>query len=95
MRAWWTTTFACALLLALGWAIWPPRESTESPRASREAMVSNLMIEDAPVIFLPTLTLNLGSRTYVHGDRILSVENYPTRFAWLDKQEMARQGVRR
>ena len=53
------------------------------------------MIEDAPVIFLPTLTLNLGSRTYVHGDRILSVENYPTRFAWLDKQEMARQGVRR
>ena len=56
---------------------------------------ARLIIEDAPVIFLPTLSLNLATKTYVHGDQILPVENYPTRFAWLDKREMARQGIKR
>ena len=56
---------------------------------------ARLIIEDAPVIFLPTLSLNLATRTYVHGDQILPVENYPTRFAWLDKRVMARQGIKR
>jgi len=53
------------------------------------------VISDAPIIFLPTLSINLASRTYVHDDRILPVENYPARFAWLDSDEMARQGVSR
>ena len=53
------------------------------------------LLEDAPVIFLPTLALNLVTRSYVHGDRILSIDQYPARFSWIDQEEMARQGVRR
>jgi ABC-type transport system substrate-binding protein len=53
------------------------------------------LLEDAPVIFLPTLALNLGTRSYVHGDRILAIDQYPARFAWMDRAEMERQGVTR
>ncbi len=53
------------------------------------------LLKEAPVIYLPTLRLNLGSRTYVHGDRILPVDNYPASFAWIDQEEMKRQGVER
>lgn len=53
------------------------------------------LLEDAPVIFLPTLALNLATRSYVHGDRILAVDQYPARFAWIDRSEMERQGVTR
>ena len=53
------------------------------------------LLVDAPVIFLPVLTLNLATRSYVHGDRILAVDQYPARFAWIDTEERARQGVRR
>jgi ABC-type transport system substrate-binding protein len=53
------------------------------------------LLRDAPVIFLPTLAFNLGSRTYLHGDRILGVDQYPARFSWIDKEEMKRQGVSR
>ncbi len=53
------------------------------------------LLRDAPVVFLPTLTLNLGTRTYVHGDRILGIDQYPARFAWIDGAERERQGVRR
>ena len=51
------------------------------------------LMKDAPVIFLPTLTFNLGTRTYLHDDRILSIDQYPARFAWIDKEEKARQGI--
>jgi ABC-type transport system substrate-binding protein len=51
------------------------------------------LLKDAPVIFLPTLTFNLGTRTYLHDDRILSIDQYPARFAWIDKEEKARQGI--
>lgn len=51
------------------------------------------LLEDAPVVFLPTLSLTLATRTYVHGDRILGIDQYPARFAWIDADEMARQGV--
>lgn len=53
------------------------------------------LLEDAPVIFLPTLTLTLATRSYVHGDRILAIDQYPARFAWIDSGERDRQGVRR
>ena len=53
------------------------------------------LLEDAPIIFLPTLALNLATRSYVHGDRILAIDQYPARFAWIDQAEMERQGVRR
>jgi peptide/nickel transport system substrate-binding protein len=56
---------------------------------------ARLVIQDAPIVFLPTLTVNLATRTYVHGDSILPVENFPARFAWLDREEMARQKVGR
>ncbi len=56
--------------------------------------MAQLLVE-APVIYLPNLALNLGSRTYLHDDRILAVGNYPARFAWIDKQEMKRQGINR
>jgi len=56
---------------------------------------AKLIIADAPILFLPTLVLNLGSRTYLHDDKILPVENYPARFAWIDKEEMKRQGIKR
>jgi ABC-type transport system substrate-binding protein len=70
----------------------------ESDSDKREAIIrdwARVVIEDAPIVFLPTLTLNLATRTYVHGDAILPVENYPARFAWLDGKEMARQNIRR
>ncbi len=53
------------------------------------------LLRDAPVIFLPTLALTLGTRSYVHGDRILSIDQYPARFAWIDQDEMVRQGISR
>ena len=53
------------------------------------------LLEDAPVIYLPTLALNLGTRSYVKGDRILAIGNYPARFAWIDREEKARQGISR
>jgi ABC-type transport system substrate-binding protein len=56
---------------------------------------AELVLYDAPIVFLPSLNLNLGSRTYVHGDRILPTENYPASFAWIDKDEKARQGINR
>jgi ABC-type transport system substrate-binding protein len=70
----------------------------ESNADRRQAIIrdwAKLVIADAPIVFLPTLTVNLASRTYVHGDTILPVENFPTRFAWLDREEMARQKIRR
>lgn len=68
-----------------------------NPEKRREIIKewAEIVIEDAPIIFLPTLNLNLVKRTYVHGDKILSVEHYPARFAWLDHEEMRRQGVNR
>jgi hypothetical protein len=39
------------------------------------------LLEDAPVIYLPTLTFTLGERTYLHGGQILGTDNYPARFA--------------
>ena len=53
------------------------------------------LLRDAPIVFLPVLALNLGSRSYLNGDRILSVDNYPAPFAWFDKDEMKKQGIRR
>jgi len=53
------------------------------------------VVEDAPVIFMPTLSLNLVTRTYLHNDEIRSNEAFPHAFAWLDQEEMARQGVSR
>ncbi|MBI3706140.1 MAG: ABC transporter substrate-binding protein [Proteobacteria bacterium] len=71
---------------------------SETDEAKRKEYVKQWMAEllrDAPVIYLPTLALNLGSRNYLHDDRILSVDNYPAPFAWLDKEEMKKQGIRR
>jgi ABC-type transport system substrate-binding protein len=71
---------------------------SETDEAKRKEYVRLWMVEllrDAPIIFLPTLALNLGSRSYLHDDRILSVDNYPAPFAWLDKEEMKKQGIRR
>ncbi len=53
------------------------------------------LLRDAPVVYLPVLALNLGSRSYLNGDRILSVDNYPAPFAWFDKDEMKKQNIRR
>jgi hypothetical protein len=47
------------------------------------------------VIYLPTLNLGLAGRTYLKGDEILAVDNYPAHFAWFDKAEKERQGVKR
>ena len=65
------------------------------PEARRELvrLWMEELLEDAPVVFLPTLSLTLATRTYVHGDRILGIDQYPARFAWIDPDEMARQGV--
>ena len=70
----------------------------EVDEAKRKGYIKQWMgelLKDAPVVYLPVLALNLGSRTYLHGDRILSVDNYPAPFAWLDKDEMKKQGIRR
>jgi peptide/nickel transport system substrate-binding protein len=71
---------------------------TETDQEKRKEYVKLWMEEllrDAPVIYLPTLTFNLGERTYLHGGRILGTDNYPARFAWIDQEEMTRQGVTR
>ena len=53
------------------------------------------LLEEAPVIYLPTIHLTLGSRSYVHGDRILATDNYPAITAWIDQEEKASQGISR
>jgi peptide/nickel transport system substrate-binding protein len=71
---------------------------TETDQEKRKEYVRLWMEEllrDAPVVYLPTLTFNLGERTYLHGGRILGTDNYPARFAWIDKAEMEAQGVSR
>ena len=71
---------------------------TETNEEERRELVRQWMaqlLEEAPVIYLPTLHLSLGSRSYVHGDRILAVDNYPATEAWLDQEEMERQGISR
>ncbi len=71
---------------------------SEIDDAKRKGYVKQWMgelLRDAPVVYLPVLALNLGSRSYLHGDRILSVDNYPAPFAWLDKDEMKKQNIRR
>jgi ABC-type transport system substrate-binding protein len=71
---------------------------TETDEPRRKEYIRLWMVQllrDAPVIYLPTLYLTLAERTYLHGGRILSVDNYPARFAWIDKEEMKRQGVKR
>jgi len=71
---------------------------TETDQEKRKEYVKLWMEEllrDAPVVYLPTLTFNLGNRTYLHGGRILGTDNYPARFAWIDKEEMERQGISR
>lgn len=70
----------------------------ETDEAKRKDYVKQWMarlLETAPVIYLPTLNLGLAGRTYLKGDRILAVDNYPAHFAWFDKAEMERQGVKR
>jgi ABC-type transport system substrate-binding protein len=56
--------------------------------------MAQLLVE-APVIYLPTIHLTLGSRSYVHNDRILATDNYPATTAWIDAAEKARQGIKR
>lgn len=51
------------------------------------------IMKDAPIIFLPTARITLATRTYVHGDSILPVGNYPASFSWIDKKEKKRQKV--
>ncbi len=71
---------------------------TETDEPKRKEYIKSWMVQllrDAPVIYLPTLYLTLAERSYLHGGRILSVDNYPARFAWIDKEEMKRQGVER
>lgn len=70
----------------------------ETDEAKRKEYVKQWMarlLVQAPVIYLPTLNLGLAGRTYLKGDQILAVDNYPAHFAWFDKAEMQRQGVRR
>ncbi len=70
-------------------------ETDEAKRKEYIKLWMGELLRDAPVIYLPTLALNLGSRSYLHGDRILAVDNFPASFSWLDKDEMKRQGIRR
>lgn len=70
----------------------------ETDEAKRKEYIRQWMAQllvEAPVIYLPTIHLSLGSRTYVHGDRILAVDNYPATTAWIDKAEQERQGIHR
>ena len=53
------------------------------------------LLEEAPVIYLPTIHLTLGSRNYVHGDRILATDNYPATEAWIDQEAKSAQGIDR
>ena len=71
---------------------------TETDEDKRKEYVKLWMVQllrDAPVIYLPTLLFNLGERSYLHGTLIMSIDNYPARFAWIDKAEMERQGIKR
>ena len=71
---------------------------TEPDEAKRKEHIIAWMqqlLRDVPVVYLPTLYLTLAERSYLHGGRILSVDNYPARFAWIDKEEMKKQGVDR
>lgn len=70
----------------------------ETDEAKRKDYVKQWMarlLVQAPVIYLPTLNLGLAGRTYLKGDEILAVDNYPAHFAWFDKAEMERQGIKR
>jgi peptide/nickel transport system substrate-binding protein len=70
----------------------------ETDAAKRNGLVKQWMarlLVLAPVIYLPTLNLGLAGRTYLKGDEILAVDNYPAHFAWFDKAEKERQGVKR
>lgn len=53
------------------------------------------LMKDAPMLFLPTLALNVAERTYLRDARILGVDNFPARFAWFDFAEMEAQGIQR
>lgn len=70
-------------------------EVDEAKRKDYIKQYMAVLLNEAPVIYLPTLALNLGSRSYLNGDRILSVDNYPAPFAWFDKDEMKKQNIRR
>jgi ABC-type transport system substrate-binding protein len=64
----------------------------------RQALINKwaeTILADAPVIFMPTLNLNLVTRTYLHGDSIMGTECFPHKFAWFDHEEMERQGISR
>ncbi|HEV7258659.1 MAG TPA: ABC transporter substrate-binding protein [Bosea sp. (in: a-proteobacteria)] len=70
----------------------------ETDEAKRKDLVKQWMtrlLDTAPVIYLPTLNLGLAGRSYLKGDQILAVDNYPAIFGWFDKAEMERQGVKR
>lgn len=70
----------------------------ETDEVKRKDLVKGWMarlLETAPVIYLPTLNLGLAGRTYLKGDQILAVDNYPAHFGWFDKAEMERQNIRR
>jgi ABC-type transport system substrate-binding protein len=70
-------------------------ETDEAKRKEYIHLWMKELLRDAPVIYLPTLSLTLANRTYLHDGRILSTDNYPARFAWIDKKEMERQGIKR
>lgn len=53
------------------------------------------LMRDAPMIFLPTLTLTVAERTYLKNTRIIPVGNFPARFAWIDSAEFEAQGISR
>ena len=70
-------------------------ETDEDKRKEYVKLWMAQLIRDAPVVYLPTLQFNLGERSYLHGGRIMSIDNYPARFAWIDKAEQERQGIER
>ena len=76
-------------------AILAHTETDEAKRKEHIIAWMQQLLRDTPVIYLPTLYLTLGERSYLHGGRILSTDNYPARFAWIDKEEMKKQGVER
>ena len=76
-------------------AILSHTETNEAKRKEHIVEWMKQLLRDVPVIYLPTLYLTLAERSYLHGGRILSVDNYPARFAWIDQEEMKRQGVDR
>ncbi len=70
-------------------------ETDEEKRKEYVKLWMAQLLRDAPVVYLPTLQFNLGERSYLHGGRIMSIDNYPARFAWIDKAEKERQGIER